>query len=272
MKQVRLGNTLTLIPAIGVGTKRYFGGVEPLREAIKLGASLIDTSDTYVSERVVGEAIKGLRDRVFIAGRARPGRRDAVLKAAEASLRRLGIDYFDLYQMVKADKETIDAMETLVDRGVVKHIGASCFEIDDLRKARAAMKNYPIVFTAVEYHCLARSIEAKVLPYCRRNQITIIAYEPLWGGRLTSPSGFYAVDRQWAVRFAEFALRIRKTPAQIALNWCIAHSGVVAIPKSDSVARIAENCGAYGWQLPAEGIRLLDKGYSQWCRIPWVLR
>jgi diketogulonate reductase-like aldo/keto reductase len=71
MKQVRLGNTLTLIPAIGVGTKRYFGGVEPLREAIKLGASLIDTSDTYVSERVVGEAIKGSsRSRIHSGARS----------------------------------------------------------------------------------------------------------------------------------------------------------------------------------------------------------
>jgi len=101
MEQRELGKTGTMVPEIGVGVWRYGGGVGPLRTAIEAGASLIDTAEAYGTEKVVGEAVKGIRDKVFIATKVSGSHlgHDEVLKAADVSLRRLDTDYIDLYQI-----------------------------------------------------------------------------------------------------------------------------------------------------------------------------
>jgi len=263
-----LGNTGVLIPEIGVGVWRYGGGTEPLRKAIALGATLIDTAEVYGTEAIVGEAIKGLRDRVFVATKVSGNHlgHDEVLKAAEASLRRLDISCIDLYQIhwpnsLVPIEETIRAMEALVDRGLVKYLGVSNFSTAELRSAQAAARKYPIVSNQVLYNLNRREIEGDLLPYCRENQVTVIAYTPLDSGRLTKSSA--ASSNPDATKVLELvAAQTQKTLAQVALNWCVFDQGVITIPKSDKAARVTENCGASGWRLSADQKALLDKAYS----------
>src|SRR5918997_3015950 len=115
-----LGNTGVMVPEVGLGTARYTGGVEPLRRGIELGAFLVDTAEMYRTEDAVDQAVKGIRDRVFIATKVMGShlRYDQVLRAAESSLRRLDTDHIDLYQIHWPNsgvpiKETMRAMETL---------------------------------------------------------------------------------------------------------------------------------------------------------------
>ena len=150
MELKELGNTGVMIPEIGLGTWRYRGGIEPLRKGIELGATLIDTAEGYNTEHIIGKAVEGMRDSVFIATKV-SGRRlgyDDVLRAAEGSLSELGTDYIDLYQVHWPNssypiKETMRAMETLVDRGIVRFIGVSNFDLDDLREAEGALRHTP---------------------------------------------------------------------------------------------------------------------------------
>jgi diketogulonate reductase-like aldo/keto reductase len=268
MELRELGKTGSMVPEIGVGVWRYGGGVEPLRKAIELGASLIDTAEAYGSEDVVGQAVKSIRDQVFIATKVSGNHlhHDEVLKSAEASLRRLDTSYIDLYQIhwpnsVVPIEETMRAMETLVDRGLVKYIGVSNFSTDELREAQAAMSKYPIVSNQVLYNLNRRQIEEDLMPFCRANQITIIAYTPLDSGQLAKSSAHSS--RPASVKVLELvAGQVQKTLAQVALNWCTSHPGVITIPKSDRVGRVAENCGASGWRLSSAQMQLLDNAFS----------
>jgi diketogulonate reductase-like aldo/keto reductase len=150
MERKPLGTTGVLVPEIGLGLALYRGGVEPLRRGIDLGAVLLDTAEMYGTEDVVAQAVKGSRDRVFIATKVLPEhlRYDDVLRAAEASLRRLDTGAIDLYQIHWPNwtipiQETLRAMETLVDRGLVRYLGVSNFSTLQLRAAQAAMRKYP---------------------------------------------------------------------------------------------------------------------------------
>lgn len=267
MQLKQLNNTNTMVPEIGLGTWNYKGGIEPLRKGIESGAFLIDTAEGYGTEEIVGQAIKGIRDKVFLATKVsgRHLRYNDVLKAAEGSLRRLGTDYIDLYQIHWPNpsvpiKETMRAMETLVDSGLVRYIGVSNFSLKELIEAQSAMSKYPIVSNQVLYNLNRRDIEKDLLPYCQEHKITIIAYTPLDNGQLARTNR-RTKDRKIQV-LEQIANEIGKTPAQVALNWCISHPNVIAIPKSDSVERVIENCQASGWKLSQEHMDLLNKVFS----------
>jgi diketogulonate reductase-like aldo/keto reductase len=268
MKTRELGQTGKMVPEIGVGVWRYGGGVEPLRRAIELGASLIDTAEAYGTESIVGQAVKYIRNQVFLATKVSGNHLhyDDVLKAADASLRRLDTDYIDLYQVhwpnsLVPIQETMRAMEALVDRGLVKHIGVSNFSMTDLRAATAAMSKYPIVSNQVLYNLNRRQIEEDMMPFCQTNQITIIAYTPLDSGHLAKGSAVSSHPERMQI-LEVVAARVHKTLAQVALNWCISQPGVIAIPKSDRVDRVSENCQASGWHLSAEQMQLLRNAFS----------
>ena len=268
MELRELGKTGTMVPEIGVGVWRYGGGVEPLRRAIELGASLIDTAEVYGTEGVVGQAVKGIRDKVFVATKVSGGhlRHDEVLKAAEASLRKLDIGYIDLYQIHWPDslvpiQETMRAMEALVDRGLVKYIGVSNFSTAELRDAIAAMKKYPIVSNQVLYNLNRRQIEHDLMPFCSANHVTIIAYTPLDSGHLAKGSASSSHPKRTKA-LELVAAQVHKTLAQVALNWCISQPGVITIPKSDHAVRVTENCEASGWRLSPEQIQLLNSAFS----------
>ncbi len=262
-----LGGTDVQVPEIGLGVWQYRGGVAPLRHGVELGANLIDTAEMYRTEDVVGEAVRGMRERVFIASKVSGDHlgHDQVLRAADASLRRLGVDTIDLYQIHwpsrgKPIEETMRAMETLVDTGRIRYIGVSNFSTDELAEARAAMRHHPIVSNQVLYNLRRREIERTLMPYCLRHDVTIIAYTPLDSGRLAGKPGLFAA--KGAKVLHEIAGARGKTSAQVALNWCTAHEGVIAIPKSDSVERTAENCGASDWRLSAEDMARLDRAFA----------
>jgi diketogulonate reductase-like aldo/keto reductase len=268
MELKELGKTGTMVPEIGVGVWRYGGGIEPLRKAIELGASLIDTAEAYGSENVVGEAVKGVREQVFIATKVSGNhlRHDEVLKAADASLRRLDTGYIDLYQIhwpnsLVPIEETMGAMETLVDRGLVKYIGVSNFSTGELREAQGAMKKYPIVSNQVLYNLIRRQIEGEMMSYCEANNITIIAYTPLSSGQLAKDWKLSSYPESTKV-LESVAAQVQKTFAQVALNWCVSHPGVITIPKSDRGGRVVENCQASGWRLSAAQMQLLDTAFS----------
>jgi diketogulonate reductase-like aldo/keto reductase len=267
MELRELGKTGKMVPQIGVGVWRYGGGVEPLLSAIKSGATLIDTAEAYGSEGVVGQALKGIRDQVFVATKVSGSHLnyDDVLKAADASLRRLDTDYIDLYQVhwpnsLVPIRDTMRAMETLVDRGLVKYLGVSNFSVAALRDAQAAMTKHQIVSNQVLYNLNRRQIEAELLPFCRANQITVIAYTPLDSGHLAISSAASAHPERMKVIEA-VAAQTGKTLAQVALNWVISQPGIIAIPKSDRTARVVENCAASGWQLSPAQIDLLNSSF-----------
>ena len=262
-----LGNTGVMVPEIGLGTWKYRGGDVPLRRGISLGATFIDTAEMYRNEDDVGRAIKGLRVDVFLATKVLGShlRYDQVMRAAEASLRRLDVDYVDLYQIHWPNRsvpitETMRAMEALVDSGLVRYVGVSNFSTGELQEAQAAMTKYPIVSNQVLYSLKARGIETHLIPYCEQNGITVIAYTPLADGSLASRPRLRP-DRRLRV-LGQVASQVDKTPAQVALNWCTSRPCVIAIPKSNSAARTEENCGASGWRLSPEQVRLLDDAFG----------
>ena len=282
MELKELGGTGVMVPEIGLGTWKYSGGNEPLRRGIELGAFLIDTAEMYLTEYAVGRAVKGIRDKVFIATKVLGSnlRQDQVLRSAEKSLQLLDTPYIDLYQIHWPNsgvpiKETMQAMEELVDAGMVKYIGVSNFSVRQLAEARSAMTKYPIVSNQVLYNLKRRDIEPELLPYCQRNNIMVLAYTPLADGSLAvdtvtphrSRTGLRrTADRLFGREREQDALRsvaadVAKTPAQVALNWCTVRPNVIAIPKSNSVARTEENCGASGWRLAEEHLRLLDEAF-----------
>ena len=262
-----LGGTGIQVPEIGLGVWQYRGGVAPLRHGIELGANLIDTAEMYRTEDVVGEAVQGMRDRVFIASKVSGDHLgyDQVLRAADASLRRLDIDTIDLYQVHWPSRstpieETMRAMEALVDSGRIRYIGVSNFSTKELAEAQAALDHHPIVSNQVLYNLRRREIERTLLPYCQRHAVTVIAYTPLDSGRLAGGSGLFSSRGTKVLQ--EVAEQHGKTPAQVALNWCVSHDNVIAIPKSDSVSRTAENCGASDWRLSAEDMARLDRAFA----------
>jgi diketogulonate reductase-like aldo/keto reductase len=267
MELKQLGNTGIMVPEIGLGVWKYRGGMEPLRRGIELGAFLIDTAEMYRTEDAVGQAVKGIRDRVFIATKVSGShlRYDDVLRAAEASLRQLQTDSIDLYQVHWPNSrvpitETMRAMEALVDRGLVKYIGVSNFSVSELREAQAAMSKYPIVSNQVLYNLNSREIEQDLLSYCQQHNVTVIAYTPLDDGRLATTSRF---RRSRGMRVLEqVATEVQKTLAQVALNWCTSRSHVIVIPKSDNVTRTEENCRASGWRLSQAQVRLLNEAFA----------
>lgn len=255
-----LAKTGVSIPEVGMGTWNYHAGVSPLRDGLDAGALFIDTAESYGTEMVVGQAVAGLRDRVFIATKVSPEhfRFDSVLKAADGSLKRLGTDWIDLYQLHWPNDtvpigETIAAMEELVTAGKVRFIGVSNFSVGQLQRARDATRKYPIVSNQIFYNIGDRTIEGDLLKYCQANEITIIAYSPL------SRDFRSLLERDPDEALAEVAGMTGRTIAQVAINWCLCKEGVVAIPKGNSSAHIIENCGASGWRLTDEQLLFLDQ-------------
>jgi len=245
-----LANTGVMLPELALGTWQYRGGVEPLLAGIELGASLVDTAESYGTEEVVGQAIHGIRDKVFLATKASPRhfRRSDLIQAAEQSLKRLNTDYIDLYQLHWPNYsvpigETMGAMEELVKAGKIRFIGVSNFSAKEIDGAQRCLSGSRIVSNQVRYSLVDRTIEDGLLQYCEAKKITVLAFSPL-DTALENLSNFDQDDVLGTV-----AGEIGKTRAQVALNWCLCRRPVIAIFKSDRVEHVRENCGASGWRL-----------------------
>jgi len=259
MNYRRFGTAGVSLPEVGLGTWKYRGGVGPLRRGIELGATFIDTAESYGSEEVVGKAIRGLRDRVFLATKISPPhfRRADVIRSAEASLRRLGTDYIDLYQLhwpnlIVPLEETLGAMEQLVDQGKIRFIGVSNFVTRELRRVQAVLTRHRLFSNQVRYSLIDRSIEGRLLGYCRRNGIAVIAFTPLGHGL----DRIAAMDPSGAL--GEVATEAGRTQAQTALSWCLAQEGVVTIPKASTIEHVDDVCGTSGWSLTPDQVMRLS--------------
>lgn len=282
MELRRLGGTNVLVPALGLGTWEIGGrespdyshdreAIEIIRYAVEKEMYLIDTAEYYGgghSEELVGEAIKEFpREKVFVATKVwyTNLRYGEVLKALERSLRRLQVDYVDLYQIHYPNpsipiKETMKAMEKLVDDGKVRFIGVSNFSVGELKEAMSAMSKYDIVSNQVLYNPVDRQIEEDLLPFCKKNNITIIAYRPLGKGRL--------LKEPYKSRIEEICRKYRKTPAQVILNWVIRHENVIAIPKTIRRDHLDELLGSVGWRMVREDYEKLPELLSSVRRYP----
>ena len=252
MEYRELGRTGEKVPTIGMGTwgmgsysssEERAHQVQALRRGIELGMTLIDTAEMYASgrsEEVVGEAVRGNRSGVFIATKVSPEHllRADVMKACEASLRRLGTSCIDLYQVHWPNraipiKETMAAMEDLVSQGKIRYIGVSNFSPAETTEARDALTKNEIVSNQIVYSLANHTIEAEVLPYCVREKLTLIAYSPLNQGKIDTQALPKALLLKYGI-----------TPAQMILNWVTRNKQVVAIPKTTNLAHLEENASS----------------------------
>ena len=268
-----LGTTGEQVPEIGLGTWRYSGGERPIRRAVDLGANFIDTAESYGTENDVGNAILKFRHEVFLATKVSPNhfRHNDVIKAANESLSRLRTEYIDLYQLHWHNPrvpigETMSAMEELVEGGKVRYIGVSNFSVAQLQEAEASLSRNKIVSNQVLYSLVDREIENDILPYCQEHKITIVAYSPLAQGF----SNISSRDRNGLI--ASIARETAHTEAQIVLNWVVAHDNVIAIPKTNSVAHLEENCNASGWRLQPEAMWRLNNTFDLKRLAPSLIR
>lgn len=269
------------IPAIGLGTWRLGGDVEAdttqdkeyisaIKTAIQLGITLIDTAESYAkghAEELVGEAIQGFdRSCVFIISKVSPEhlKYSDLIESARMSLKRLKTDYLDLYLIHSPNpeipiRETMRAMDHLIELKLIRFIGVSNFSVEQIKEAQRYTKNR-IVANQIEYNLLVRNsskatydMESQIIPYCQKNNILVIAWRPLAKGALAQP-GFKLLD--------ELAEKYSKTQAQIALNWLISKKGIVAVTKSSKTGHLKENFGAIGWRLSQDDVDRLDKEYT----------
>lgn len=264
------------MPELGQGTWRLGGvserdpgnddarDVAVIRRALDAGLIHIDTAEMYAgghAEELVGEAIRGVdRSRLFLSGKVWKTHLggDGPLRAAEASLRRLGVDMFDLYLVHQVNpevplKETIRAMNRLQRRGLARHIGVSNFSLERLKQAQA-LSEVPIVANQLHYNLQAREIELSgLLDFCRETGVMVIAWRPLRGVDCAVPL------------LEELAAKYRRTPRQLALNWLISQPGVVTIVKASDPLHLAENVGAAGWRMAEEDVERLRREFPD-CR------
>jgi len=235
--------------------------VQALRLGLENGINLIDTAEIYGSEPLVAEAIRGFnRDELFIATKVWPThlKYNSVIKAARNSARRLGVRYIDLYQVHFPNRrvpitETMRAMEQLVDEGLIRFIGLSNFNLNQVIEAQGALKKYEVVSLQMPYSLIDRRIEADIIPYAKRENLAILCYYPLGHGRLI---------REFPRDLVEMVSRNHgpRTPAQIALNWIITkHENAFPIPRASNPMHVRENLGAVGWRLSDEEVKAIEE-------------
>ncbi len=251
------------VPALGQGTWNM-GETPALRAAelaslrlgLDLGLTLIDTAEMYgegLAESLVGEAIAGRRDEVFLVSKVYPhnASRKAMRRSCENSLRRLRTDRLDLYLLHWSGavplEETLEAFAGLQRDGLIRQFGVSNLDLAVMQ----ALWNMPggsaVQTDQLLYNLTRRGIEADLLPWLRQRGVPVMAYSPIEQGRLVA-------DR----RLVPFAARHGMTPAQVALAWLLARDGVIAIPKTANVARLRENVGVLARPLDAPALAELE--------------
>ena len=252
------------VPALGMGTwmigedaTTRAEEIASLQHGIDLGMALIDTAEMYgegASEKLVGEAIRGRRERVFLVSKVYPHNagRKAAQAACERSLRRLGIECLDLYLLhwrgSEPFAETIAAFETLKAQGKIRHWGVSNLDTEDLQEWVDTPGGAAVAVDQVLYNLTRRGIEWDLLPWCQKHRIPVMAYSPIEQARLLRHSGL-----------CELAGRLGMTPAQVALAWLLQRDAVIAIPKTSTRQHLEENFAALRFSLEADAVAELDR-------------
>jgi len=268
-------------------------GMRTLQGAADAGVTFFDTADVYGdghNEELLGRALRDRREKLVIASkfglqaqtsatRSVSGHPDYVKQAVRQSLKRLGMDYLDLYYLHRVDpqvpiEDTVGAMAELVERGLVRHIGLSEASAATLRRAAAV---HPIAALQSEWSLWARDLEAEILPTCRELGVGLVPWSPLGRGflthqltqlaaddyRLTAPrfqGDNFQINLERARRLAELAGEWGCTAAQLALAWLL-HQGqdVVPIPGTRSLERVHENLGSLWVELDAARMARLEE-------------
>jgi diketogulonate reductase-like aldo/keto reductase len=267
MRTIRLSSGRA-IPVLGQGTwrmgeaaSRRAREVAAVRYGIELGMTLIDTAEMYGgggAERLVGEAIAGRRDTVFLVSKVYPWNATArgAIAACARSLDRLGTSHLDLYLLHWREKvsleETLGAFQRLKQDGKILDYGVSNFDADDMAEAERLPGGREIATNQVLYNLKRRGVEHDLLPWCRERGIPIMAYSPLEQmrrGLMSHPA------------LAAVAVRHGATIAQIALAWLLAKPDVVVIPKAVAPEHVKENRDALDVRLTAADLRELDDAF-----------
>lgn len=262
MKTVALPSGVR-VPALGLGTWNMGDAsaarseeIAALRLGIERGLTLIDTAEMYGegrSETLVGEAIAGLREKVFLVSKVLPGNasRRGTRAACERSLVRMRTDCIDLYLLHwrggEPFAETLEAFVALQAAGKIRHFGVSNLDLAGMREFVAAEGGAGVTTNQLLYNLSRRGIEWDLLPWMRARDIPLMAYSPLEQGRLLRHKGL-----------AAFAARHGMTAAQAALAWLLAQDQVIVIPKSGNRARVAENAAALETSLSTAQVAELD--------------
>ena len=254
------------VPILGQGT--WFMGDKPrernneigsLQLGVDLGMTLIDTAEMYgdgAAEELVGEAIAGRREGVFLVSKVLPNNatRRGTIAACERSLQRLGTDWLDLYLLHWRGgtplAETLAALDELVRTGKIRHWGVSNFDAGDMKELVRLRGGSSAATNQVLYNLTRRGIEYDLLPWCHEHGVPIMAYSPIEQGRLL---GHRALQ--------EIAKRHAATPAQVGLAWVLRQDRVIAIPKAGTAAHVRENRGALDIELTTEDIKALDRAF-----------
>jgi diketogulonate reductase-like aldo/keto reductase len=248
------GATGVPVSVVGQGTWRMGESareakreIAALRLGIELGMTHIDTAEMYGdggAERVVAQAIRGRRDRVFLATKVLPEHAsyEGTIAACERSLKRLATDHVDLYLLHwwtgrHPIAETMRAMRTLVRRGLVRFVGVSNLDVPEMAEARRALEDVPLACNQVLYHLRDRAIEQDVLPWCARRRVAVVGYTPLARGGFRKA----AVER--------VARKHGRTPRQVVLNFLTRRPALFTIPKASRPEHVRENAGALDFAL-----------------------
>ena len=254
------------IPALGQGT--WGLGEDPssraeeiatLRLGLDLGLTLVDTAEIYAegsTEELVGEAIEGRRDEVFLVGKAPPSRVTSrtVKEACEGSLKRLRTDRIDLYLLhwraAAPLEDWVRACEALVESGKIRHWGVSNFDAVDLAAVVELAGGEEVETDQVLYNLAHREIEFELLPWCRDWSLPVMAYSPIDRGSL--------VENDLVVEVAE---KHGVGTAEVALAWVLRDDDVCAIPKASIPEHVRENRRALDVRLDADDLRALDEAF-----------
>ncbi|HUB13494.1 MAG TPA: aldo/keto reductase [Acetobacteraceae bacterium] len=263
---VRLPDGLE-VPALGQGTWHMGENARlkqqeaaALRLGIELGMTLIDTAEMYGNggaEEMIGEAIAGRRDGLFLVSKVYPhnASRSGVPAACERSLRRLRVDHIDLYLLHWPGShplsETVDAFEALKSAGKIRYWGVSNFDTGEMGRVWKLPAGSACATNQVLYNPDTRGIEFDLLPWCAGNKMPIMAYSPVGqGGRLLRSKALKAV-----------AERHNATPAQIAIAWSMRNRATISIPKATNPAHVRENAAAGSIALTEADLAEIDAAH-----------
>ncbi len=254
------------IPIFGLGTwmmgeneKKRADEVAALKLGLDLGATLIDTAEMYgdgAAEVIVGDAIAGHRDGLFLVGKVLPenaSRKDTIA-ACEGSLSRLRTDRIDLYLLHWRGstplQHTLDAFLQLQRDGKIRHWGVSNFDTDDMEEMLALPGGEACAVNQVLYNLKRRRIEYDLVPCCRDRNIPIMAYSPIEQGRLLG-----------AAALKEVAQRHGASTAQIALAWLLRKPATIVIPKATNPDHVRDNFAALDLTLTDDDLAVLDRAF-----------
>lgn len=270
-KEVRLPDGAK-VPALGQGTW-YLGEHESLagqeQEALQAGISagmtLIDTAEMYgngLAEKLVGRSIREIgRDQLFLVSKVYPHHagKSHIFQCCEASLRRMGVDYLDLYLLHWRGRiplsETVACMEQLKKEGKIRRWGVSNFDTEDMKELWSVPHGNECSVNQVLYHMASRGIEYELLPWMRDHQVALMAYCPLaQGGSLKQ--GLY--ENAVLNRIAD---RHHATVSQILLAFVVRDGHTIAIPRSGKAAHVCENSGADDIVLSREDLQQIDQEF-----------